>query len=205
MDGQNASQHPKLPDVQDGPEDDEAAQAARLLALVLAGDPIAWQLLVEQYRPTLQGIATGFRLGRAEAEDAQQQTWLRLFERAGDIRDPRCLPGWLATTMRRECIAVRRGHWRCTPVGQELPGYADPVAPEVTEVVIARGEAEQLRAAVRQLPDRQRDLVEALIDSSGCYAETGARLGMPIGSIGPIRARALKRLKAILDPAARTA
>lgn len=196
-----------------GPEHDEAAQdapvaeaaqAARLLALVLAGDPAAWQQLVEHYRPTLQGIAAGFRLGRAEAEDAQQQTWLRLFERAGDIRDPRCLPGWLATTMRRECIAVRRGHWRCTPVGQELPGYADPVAPEVTELVIARGEAERLRAAVRRLPDRQRDLVEALIDSAGCYAETGARLGMPIGSIGPIRARALKRLRDLLDPPAAT-
>lgn len=186
-------------------EDDEAAQAARLLDLVLAGDPAAWQQLVDRYRPTLQAIATGFRLGRAEAEDAQQQTWLRLFERAGDIRDPRCLPGWLATTMRRECIAVRRGHWRCTPVGQELPGYADPVAPEVTELVIARGEAEQLRAAVRRLPDRQRDLVEALIDSAGCYAETGARLGMPIGSIGPIRARALKRLRTLLDPPAQDA
>jgi len=181
-----------------GTHDDWAAALLRRLA---EGDQHAWGELVTTYRSMLLAVAAGLRVTGPEAEDAVQHTWLRLIERSTDIRDPRCLPGWLATTMRRECFSIRRAHWRCSPTGHEPATQPDRMAPEVAELVIARQEVAALRAALGRLPERQRDLVRALIGSAGCYAEAGEALGMPIGSIGPIRARALRRLRDLLDPA----
>ena len=76
--------------------------AAALLRRLAEGDQHAWGELVTTYRSMLLAVAAGLRVTGPEAEDAVQHTGLRLIERSTDIRDPRCLPGWLATTMRRE-------------------------------------------------------------------------------------------------------
>jgi DNA-directed RNA polymerase specialized sigma24 family protein len=54
-----------------------------------------------------------------------------------------------------------------------------------------------LRAALDGLPERARRLLEMLVDRPECsYDELSATLGIPIGSIGPIRGRSLQRLRA---------
>jgi DNA-directed RNA polymerase specialized sigma24 family protein len=55
----------------------------------------------------------------------------------------------------------------------------------------------ELQAAVERLPERQRALVAmAFSRKNPGYEEISAALGMPIGSIGPTRGRALQRLRA---------
>ena len=56
--------------------------------------------LADQYTRLVRGIGHQYRLTREEQEDAVQSTWLALCQNADQIRDPRCIPGWLATTMR---------------------------------------------------------------------------------------------------------
>jgi DNA-directed RNA polymerase specialized sigma24 family protein len=82
------------------------------------GDKQAWDALVERYAPLIWSICCKYRLGHADARDDGQSVWLRLADQPGKIRDPAALPGWPATTTRRECIRVLR-----TPCGTHAPVY----------------------------------------------------------------------------------
>ena len=77
-----------------------------LVARAKDGDRQAWDALVERYAPLIWSICRRHRLGRADADDVGQSVWLRLVDQLDRVRDPAALPGWLATTARRECLRV---------------------------------------------------------------------------------------------------
>jgi len=56
--------------------------------------------------PLIWSICWKFRLGHVDAQDVGQSVWLCLVDQLDKIRDPAALPGWLATTTRRECGRV---------------------------------------------------------------------------------------------------
>ncbi len=144
-------------------------------------------------------IARRHRLGREEAADVIQETWARLLAHAKDLRDAERIAGWVATTAARECIAVRRRAWReeVTP-DSVVDGIQEW---DVDDQLDARRRAAELRTAVASLPRRERLLLELLLEpDSPSYAEISRRLAMPIGSIGPVRQRALQRLRSLLAP-----
>jgi RNA polymerase sigma factor (sigma-70 family) len=159
-----------------------------------AGDAVAWSEVVARYRPLISSRASRYRLSDAEAADMAQHTWMRLFENALRVRDPERLAGWIATTASREAINIRKRSWREEPAPDTaVEGINEP---DYNDRLIAEHRAQALRAAVAQLPPRERLLLEALLEPEPLtYAEISIRLNMPIGSIGPIRARALRRLR----------
>jgi DNA-binding CsgD family transcriptional regulator len=111
------------------------------------------------------------------------------------LRDPGALPGWLATTTIRECLRrlTGRGAERLdTRLADSLQSAADVVIDE--EILAERHMA--LRAAFAGLPPRYQQLLSMLTsDPPHSYAEISAELGIPVGSIGPYRARCLDRLR----------
>ena len=81
------------------------------------GEKQAWDALVERYAPLIWSICRRHRLGGADADDVGQSVWLQLVDQLDKFRDPAALPGWLATTTRRDAhgsCARRAGH---TPPG----------------------------------------------------------------------------------------
>jgi len=82
--------------------------AADLVTRARNGDKQAWDALVDRYAPLVWSICHRHRLSRADADDVGQSVWLQLVEHLGTVRDPAALPGWLATTTRRECGRVLR-------------------------------------------------------------------------------------------------
>jgi RNA polymerase sigma factor (sigma-70 family) len=68
----------------------------------------AWDALVGRYAPLIWSICRRQRLSNADADDVGQSVWLHLVDHLGNLRDPAALPGWLATTTRRECARVLR-------------------------------------------------------------------------------------------------
>ncbi len=167
---------------------------ATLLARVAEGDQSAWRRLVEEYDRLVRSVAASFRLQPADVHDVAQSTWLRLLQNARAVRDPERLAGWLAVTASRESLAVLRkaSRNRLLPTVDETP---DPtVGPEKN--VADRDEARVLWAAVAELSPRQRRLLVALFrEELDSYNDVATRCAMPIGSIGPTRARALARLR----------
>jgi DNA-directed RNA polymerase specialized sigma24 family protein len=124
--------------------------------------------------------------------------WLLLVEQLGNLRVPAALPGWLATTTQRECLRVLRAARRYdltgAPLESQMPAGAGDAMIE-HEILAAELNA-ALRAAFTDLPPRCRRLLSMLLsDPPFSYAKISAVLSIPVGSIGPQRARCLDRLR----------
>lgn len=161
------------------------------------GDPQAWEALIDRFLPMVRGIVGRFRLLPADAADVNQTVWLRLVEHLGDLREPAALPGWLATTARREAIRSLQAHGRAQPVdpqGSTLQSEVDEA--EIDREVLRQEQAVAVRAGLEELSQQRRELLELLVaDPPVTYDEISRRLDIPIGSIGPTRARALNQLR----------
>jgi len=169
-----------------------------LVARARKGDRQAWDALVERYARLIEGICRRHRLGAADAEDVSQSVWLHLVDHLDRIREPAALPGWLATTTRRECFRVldaARAHKAARYlVGQQI--IADEWAWTAGQELLAAERHAALREAFRDLPPSRQRLILLLIqDPPVPYAEISAQSGIPIGSIGPTRLRCLDKLR----------
>jgi RNA polymerase sigma factor (sigma-70 family) len=163
------------------------------------GDQQAWDAIVERYSSLVWGICRRYRLARSDAEDAGQAVWLQLMDHIGQIRDPAALPGWLATTTRRECgRIVCTARRTCPPGGHVLDAEDIPderAAPADDELLRAERHA-ALREALADLPPTWQRLIALLAEDPPLpYVEISARLGIPAGSIGPTRGRCLAKLR----------
>ena len=165
------------------------------------GDKQAWDALVERYAPLIWSICRRYRFGGADAEDVGQAVWLHLVEHLGNLRDPAALPGWLTTTTRRECCRVLRATDKLPPHdGQMLENTPDEQTATAEDELLAAERNAALREAFARLPPGCQRLLALLIaDPTVPYTEISARLGVPVGSIGPNRRRYLDRLRR--DPA----
>ena len=165
------------------------------------GDQRAWDGLVERYAPLVWSICRRYQLSDADADDVHQTVWLQLVSQLDKIRDPAALPGWLATTTRRECVrllrAARGPHAaEYVPDAETIPDQQTGLADR--ELLVAERHA-ALREALSRLPPGCQRLIGKLIeDPPLTYAQISAALNIPAGSIGPLRGRCLDRLRA--DP-----
>jgi RNA polymerase sigma factor (sigma-70 family) len=178
-------------------EQNEVADTVRRAA---AGDKAAWEAIVTSFSGLVWSIATSHRLGQADSAEVAQTTWLRLLENLGSIREPERLGGWLATTARREALRLLKLRGREVVTDDEARFDEVPSAAQTPEDVLLGSERkQQMRHAFAKLPERCRKLLHLVIVVSPPYTEVAAILDMPIGSIGPSRARCLDRLRKLLD------
>jgi RNA polymerase sigma factor (sigma-70 family) len=170
------------------------APPAELVLAARRGDPAAWEQLVARFDRMLRRVAAGYRLNTADSDDAVQLTWIRFYTRGHALREPAALPTWLATTMRRECMRIlQRGVDEILTDDEttfERTGAGDPL-----DEILADEQQRCLASAIEALPQRHRAIMELLLREPGiAYGEVETRLGVPVGSIGPIRGRCLNRL-----------
>ncbi len=170
---------------------------ADLLAAAAAGDQSAWDGLVERYLPLVFSVLRSYRLTGQDAADVSQTVWLRLVENLNNIREPRALPSWIITTTKREALRVLSAGQRALPV-DPVVGFATIVAdtPDTDEALLRAERRQALRDGLAQLKPEERHLMVLLIaDPPVPYAEISRVLGIPVGSIGPTRARCLDKLR----------
>lgn len=170
------------------------ADLAALVDAARTGDDAAWRCLVLRFERRLRDTVRSYRLSPADVDDVLQTTWLRLFSHIAQIRDPAAVGGWLATTARRECLRLLQGPTREQLTDdRELGASRQQDGPE-TELLAAERRA-VLDRALATLPERHRRLMTMFAsDAAPDYQHISETLAMPIGSIGPIRARSLARL-----------
>ena len=175
----------------------ELTEVTPLIADAIAGDQRAWRELHRRYSPLIGVTARKFRLSASNVDDVSQTVWLRLLMHMKDLREPRALPGWIVTTTRNEALRMLRSDRWSEP--------ADPMADSRLQVVDRAEPDESLhrmerrravRAVIGELLPQHRELFRLLLaDPQPSYSEISDRLGIPIGSIGPTRARCLARLR----------
>ena len=177
-----------------GTDSKSPVQAAR------EGSRLAWEELVDRFTPLLWVVARGHRLSADDAADAVQMTWLRCVERLDQVRDPDSVAAWLVAICRRESLTVLRRRARTQPDHSAvIAAIQDPLGREVADALLDQEERTTLREAISRLPDRQRRVLLALLEAhegtGDGYREIARQLGLPVGSIGPTRQRALQRLR----------
>lgn len=182
----------------------EAITHGELLTRASQGDQEAWAALVETFGQMVWSIARSFRLDEATAKDVTQTVWLKLVENCDRITDPERLPGWLATTCRREALKVSRLRQRSVPTEFEYD-VEDP-SPSLEALLVEDEEVREVVTAFAELGEDCQQLLRLLAtDPPLSYEQISEITGRPVGSLGPTRARCIARLKAAMgisiDPA----
>ena len=171
-----------------------------LLRQAADGDQAAWHALVQRYGRVVWAVARGHGLNAADAADVSQMTWLRLFQSLGSIRDPERLSGWLSTTAHREALRLlTSGRREVTSWDDAHADRADPDGTDPDGHLITAERDAVLWHAFGCLPVKHQQVLRLLIgEHELSYGEVSRVLGMPVGSIGPTRARSLQHLRGML-------
>jgi RNA polymerase sigma factor (sigma-70 family) len=178
-----------------GSEPDAVEPIGDVVELAQRGEGDAWRTLIDRCLPIIRAVGHRYRLPGSDIDDMTQIVCLKLFENLDDIRTPQALPGWIVTTARRECLRLvrRQSQLMLMPSVDELDGRET----HGNDADLLRAElAQALREGLAELTHTQRDLLLLLTDGQPhSYREIGRLLAMPVGSIGPTRARGLARLR----------
>ncbi|MBK6872703.1 MAG: hypothetical protein IPK24_06990 [Kineosporiaceae bacterium] len=149
----------------------------------------------------LLDAASRWGLSPQDSQDVVQNTWLSCLERLTALRQADViLPDWLLATCQREAMARREAlhrmvlqdpHDESSELAAAVCEWAEPA-----EYVAQLDQAERLVAAIIDLPDAQRNVLIALLNQEDPrYRSVADRTGIPAGSLGPMRRRALARLR----------
>jgi len=181
---------------------------ALLVQACLDGDADAWDVLLDRYGRLIYSIAMKAGLSPDDAADVLQLVSMSLLDHLADLRDADRLLPWIATTTRRHALHTLRRNRRLTTgmgcMGADEGGTAGDVAPvpgDLSAGLIALHDQQLVREALSRLTPHCREVLELLFcnDPPASYAEIASRLNVPIGSIGPTRARCLRRLHKVLS------
>jgi RNA polymerase sigma factor (sigma-70 family) len=172
-------------------------ELAELLDLARDRDQFAWNELIARYASLVWRVALSYRLDPADAADVSQHTWITLADNLAKLRDTRRLPGWLATTARREALRLIKSRTREVHADAFLdavPETAIDLCPEAHALLTARDRL--LWRAFAALPERCQRILGILAHAPGIsYADVAQAVGMKLGSIGQSRGRCLHELR----------
>ena len=179
-----------------------ADNSAELVGRIRTGDTSAWRDLVDQYEPLLRWLARNHRLSAEDADDAVQLTWLRCLEHIGQLSHADRLRAWLITICRRESIRLAIKGRRDVLISEpEAERLIDDGTTGLGKVIRAPRLCAVTCTTACTLPSRLYRSDSGPC-SSNCsdqegqsYCRLSHRLGLPVGSVGPTRQRALTRLR----------
>ena len=165
---------------------------------VLAGDQAAWRTLVLRYRSLVYATCTYLGLSQMEAGDAFQQTWILLYQKRRQVRDPQRLSSWLVTTARRESLRIK-ARIETSPLNDSAAEIADPHPDPERELLLIERQA-MLETALEKIDRPCRELLKSFFfcHEELSYDEIARRLGYSPNTLGAKRQRCLARLKKIL-------
>jgi RNA polymerase sigma factor (sigma-70 family) len=169
----------------------------RVLLDRLAGhrDGQALAALIDAHGPMVLGVCRRILHRLHDADDAFQSTFLLLVRKAGAIRDPARLAGWLHGVACRVAVRIRSQRRRWETVGKaDLESLSDPSPDPVLQAEHIEM-LELLDEEIGRLPARHRDVI-VLCDLEGrSYAEAAQRLRCPLGTVQSRLARGRDQLQ----------
>lgn len=165
------------------------------------GDAEAWKSLLRKYERLVFSIPLNYGLSREDAADISQLTFTILLESIEKLPENSRLGGWLATVARRHTWRLmKRNRQEVTDRYADLAESATLLSGSDTEFAEPWELTEWLDQGLSRITERCQTLLFLLYfrPEQPSYAEIAAQLGMPVGSIGPTRARCLQLLKQTL-------
>jgi RNA polymerase sigma factor (sigma-70 family) len=174
---------------------DAAISDGDLVRLARAGDPVAFRLLVERYRPIALARARSLCGDAGDVEDIVQDAFLQAFVALDKLQDPERFAAWLGGIIRN----VYRAASRRAPLDlvAEWPEELHPVSadglPEAAIDDLDRGDA--LGCALQRLPPRQQQAVRMFYYADLPVAGIASRLADTPGAVKARLHKARRRLR----------
>lgn len=162
------------------------------------GDEAAWKELILRYRRVIYSVPVRFGMSRSEADEIFQRVVVDLFHDLGRLRRVDSLASWLMTTTRHACLGFlqQARRWDCLSSSEDarVAEQVDPI-----QQIQQRESEKKLAIALERLDDSCRELLYALYleELRPPYQEIAVRRRCAVGSIGPSRARCLKKLRTL--------
>ncbi len=189
----------------DGRSDEDLAGRAA------SGDATALTALFERYRPRLWAHARrrlpAVLRARLAESDLVQEAWLTTSRRLSEFDDRgpgsfgRWLRGILDNKLRdqiRHHLQARRRDARRERAPAETPPPLAGHDPSPSAQVAGREDREALQDALRQVPDRHREILHLVHHVGLTLVESAGRLGITPNAAGKLYARAVSSLGAVL-------
>jgi RNA polymerase sigma factor (sigma-70 family) len=176
-------------------------------ALILAcrrGDAFAWETLSARYRGLIYNVGRQAGLDKEQAADVCQNVFAILVRKLDRIEQPARIGAWLMTTARHEAWKLRQRE-RASGMAVSYDEHEIDALTEDTllpdERLLRLEEQHKVRTGLAALDERCRTLLTLLFyrPDPAPYAVVATTLGIPEGSIGPMRGRCLRKLRRILD------
>jgi RNA polymerase sigma-70 factor (ECF subfamily) len=176
-----------------------------LVALVARGDEDALAELFDRVSRVAYGLALRVLRDERHAEDAVQEAFLQVWRSAASFRADRAKAStWILTLVHRRAVdLVRREERRqADPLTDDSAAGQAPEYEQTEEAAWLRFERERVQAALKQLPDTQREALELAYYGGFSQSELAERLGVPLGTIKSRMFGGLARLRELLDDSA---
>jgi RNA polymerase sigma-70 factor (ECF subfamily) len=173
---------------------------ASLLARVAMGDRNAFRATFELVRGRVFGLCLRMLRNRAEAEEALQDVFVRIWQHAAGFRGDttRAMP-WVLAIARNRCLEMLRrrgvddGEW-----SDDLEASLRDETPTPEERVLQAAASHSIVECMRALEPPQRQAIELAFYDGLSYSEAALRLARPEGTVKSQIRRALLRLKRCL-------
>ncbi|MCX7792410.1 MAG: sigma-70 family RNA polymerase sigma factor [Chloroflexaceae bacterium] len=177
----------------------DTADDAFLIRACRKGDELAWRTLVERYAQLIYRIPLRCGLSFEQADDVVQNVFVLLIEKLDQLEQPDRVRAWLVTAARWESLRAIRARSHTSEVALLDNEAEQSLDPDL--LVITTEQRRLVRQALAMLDPRCSDLLRMLFCHlpTPTYGEIARALSISEGSIGPTRARCLRKLRQILD------
>ena len=173
---------------------------SHLIVRASEGDPIAFELLTDLYRPVLLSLSMRMLRNSDDANDAVQETFVKALRALKDFDPERPLKPWLCRICTNCCVDSVRTRKR---EGDSLEGreYMLSTTEGVDDTAAGSIRQGQVLEAVMRLPDKYREIILMRHFNHMDVTEIAAKLDKPEGTIKSWLFRARALLKKDLYPA----
>jgi RNA polymerase sigma-70 factor, ECF subfamily len=171
-----------------GPE----ASDAELVSACTRADAQAFAVLLGRHQAMVRRVAWRLGLRHADVDDVAQETFLKLWNNPGQIRDAAALKGWLV----RVASNLVMDRFRKKPMDDlEAAEHVSDGAPAADDVMERDWAASEVDLAIKALPDRQRlALTLVHFEQMGNIAAAAA-MELSVDALESLLARARRGLK----------
>lgn len=179
---------------------EDRARLTQALVRTGQGDRSAFETLYRSTSAKLFGVCLRIFGDRSDAEDALQDAYVTIWNKAATYDPVRASPiTWLVTVARNRAIdRLRAAGKGGLALLDEAMDVVDP-APGAEQLLQEKGEAHALSGCIGELDARDARFVSAAFLGGATYAELAEQEGAPLGTVKSRIRRALIRLRECLD------
>ncbi len=179
---------------------DDRARLAQILERTGQGDRGAFEQLYTRTSAKLFGICLRIFADRQEAEDALQDAYITIWNRAAAFDASRASPiTWLAIVTRNRAIDRLRARGKAQMAPIEAADHIADDTPLADAQMLAREDSAALTDCIATLEARDAAFIRSAFLGHATYADLAARDGMPLGTVKSRIRRALMKLRECLS------